>query len=111
MGNIGPRIRKKGTEKGLYQEHLADAIHVDRSVISKKEKDISQYKLLKSGIDPKTLDSLKRTRTSTQLLSKSCAISLTVRLMIFLNSYPKKRNRASIKVMEALFVYILSRKR
>lgn len=29
-----------------------------------KKRNISQYRLLKSGIDNKTLDSLKRTKTS-----------------------------------------------
>jgi DNA-binding Xre family transcriptional regulator len=40
-----------------------------------KEKDITQYKLLKSGIDNKTLDSLKKEKNITlHTLEKLCAI-------------------------------------
>ena len=40
-----------------------------------KEKDISQYKLLKSGIDPKTLDSLKKNKNiNTVTIEKLCNI-------------------------------------
>lgn len=40
-----------------------------------KEKQISQYKLLKSGIDNKTLDSLKKNKNITLLtLERLCAI-------------------------------------
>ena len=40
-----------------------------------KEKNISQYQLLKSGIDNKTLDSLKKGRNITLLtLEKLCTI-------------------------------------
>ncbi len=40
-----------------------------------KEKDISQYKLLKSGIDPKTLDSLKKNKNiNTITIEKLCNI-------------------------------------
>lgn len=40
-----------------------------------KEKDISQYRLLKSGIDNKTLDSLKKNKNITLLtLEKLCNI-------------------------------------
>ncbi|EGV09308.1 helix-turn-helix domain-containing protein [Streptococcus constellatus subsp. pharyngis] len=40
-----------------------------------KDKDISQYRLLKSGIDNKTLDSLKKNKNITLLtLEKLCNI-------------------------------------
>lgn len=40
-----------------------------------KEKDITQYKLLKSGIDNKTLDSLKKNNNITLLtVEKLCSI-------------------------------------
>ena len=40
-----------------------------------KEKDISQYKLLKSGIDPKTLDSIKKNKNiNTVTIEKLCDI-------------------------------------
>ena len=40
-----------------------------------KEKDVSQYKLLKSGIDNKTLDALKKNKNITLLtLEKLCQI-------------------------------------
>ena len=40
-----------------------------------KEKDISQYKLLQSGIDNKTLDALKKNKNITLLtLEKLCQI-------------------------------------
>ena len=40
-----------------------------------REKDISQYKLLQSGIDNKTLDSLKKSKNITLLtLEKLCQI-------------------------------------
>ena len=40
-----------------------------------KEKEISQYRLLKSGIDNKTLDSLKKNKNITLLtLEKLCCI-------------------------------------
>ena len=40
-----------------------------------KEKDIAQYKLLKSGIDPKTLDSLKKNKNiNTVTIEKLCNI-------------------------------------
>jgi DNA-binding Xre family transcriptional regulator len=40
-----------------------------------KEKNISQYKLLKSGIDNKTLDSLKKEKNITlHTLEKLCGI-------------------------------------
>lgn len=42
MENIGLKIKRKRTEKGLYQEHLAKALHVDRSVISKWETGVSE---------------------------------------------------------------------
>jgi len=42
---------------------------------SMKEKEISQYHLLKSGIDNKTLDSLKKNKNVTLLtVEKLCAI-------------------------------------
>ena len=40
-----------------------------------KDKDVSQYRLLKSGIDNKTLDSLKKNKNITLLtLEKLCII-------------------------------------
>ena len=40
-----------------------------------KEKQVSQYKLLKSGIDNKTLDALKKSKNITHLtLEKLCSI-------------------------------------
>ena len=40
-----------------------------------KEKNVSQYRLLKSGIDPKTLDSLKKNKNiSTVTIEKLCNI-------------------------------------
>ena len=40
-----------------------------------KEKDVSQYRLLKSGIDNKTLDALKKNKNITLLtLEKLCRI-------------------------------------
>ncbi|MGN0508408.1 MAG: helix-turn-helix domain-containing protein [Ruminococcus sp.] len=40
-----------------------------------KEKQVSQYKLLKSGIDNKTLDALKKSKNITLLtLEKLCSI-------------------------------------
>ena len=40
-----------------------------------KQKEISQYSLLKSGIDNKTLDSLKKNKNITMLtMEKLCAI-------------------------------------
>lgn len=42
MGKIGLKIKTKRAEKGLYQEHLAKALHVDRSVISKWETGVSE---------------------------------------------------------------------
>lgn len=43
--------------------------------VTMKEKEISQYHLLKSGIDNKTLDSLKKNKNVTLLtVEKLCAI-------------------------------------
>ncbi len=42
---------------------------------TKKEKQVSQYKLLKSGVDNKTLDALKKGKNITLLtLEKLCSI-------------------------------------
>jgi DNA-binding Xre family transcriptional regulator len=63
-----------------------------------KEKQVSQYKLLKSGIDNKTLDALKKSKNITLLtLEKLCSIwtvplMILLSLLIFKNQHPLNNN-------------------
>lgn len=54
---------------------LVNMISYEPLWITMKQKDISQYSLLKSGIDNKTLDSLKKNKNITLLtVEKLCKI-------------------------------------
>lgn len=60
----------------LYKyKELVDIITFDPLWKTMEDKNISQYKLLKSGIDNKTLDSLKKNKNITvNTLGKLCEI-------------------------------------